>query len=734
MPEIDMRRRDFLQLAAGGLTLAVVPPAFAVTRVTPDDPAALASADGVLSILPDGRVVFVSPYTEMGQGSPTAAAQILADALDTDLERMLVVHPDGSQAEKDESYRDRFNGGGSGGSQSMASAWPALTEIGATARTMLMTAAAQSSGHSLEHASTKADHVMIGDRMVPYRELVAAASELPVPESPVYRPVSEFRYVGKPRARGDIDAIVSGAAPYAMDAVMDGMVYAGLERCPTCAGTARIRNRQAVLDIDGVLDVFVLDSQQHMEAAKPAVVVIGRDTWSVTRGRRALDVAWEPADAGYANDEAFWSAMADGLDGDTPNNVQTTGDFDDVDTDGLTAVTAEYRTPHQNQAIMEPMTMVAHRLNDRFRIILSTQYAGDARTTIAELTGLNQDHIDIENRIMGGSFGRRAVPDCLTEAVLVAEKLRKPVKLMWTREDDTQHGQYRTASLSRINAHIDDAGRIRRWDHSAVQTHPSEPSRIRTLEYGMSDNPYRFPAARYAIAGLAGDVNRGPMRSPPHPLKTFAVTSFVDEVAHRTGRDPIDLHIELIGEPRDMPLTDWLVRYGHTDNTGRHVEVARLVRKLSDWDSPLPDGYGRGFASGFIFGTHIAMVVTARWLDERIHIERADCAVHCGRVINPDIARQQVEGGLIYGLSSAMGEAITTSHGAVEQSNFNDYPIMRFAQAPIVNVEFVDSDERPSGLGEPPTPPAYAALANAVYAVSGRRIREIPLNRHIRFA
>jgi CO/xanthine dehydrogenase Mo-binding subunit len=209
---------------------------------------------------------------------------------------------------------------------------------------------------------------------------------------------------------------------------------------------------------------------------------------------------------------------------------------------------------------------------------------------------------------------------------------------------------------------------------------------------------------------------------------------FIDELAAQLGEDPIDLHIRLIGKPRDIPISDWLSDKGHTDNTASTVQVARAVRELSHWDTPLPDGHGKGFSAGFFFGTHLAMVVETAWREEVISIEKVWCAVNCGRVINPDIARQQVEGGTIYGLSSAMGEVITTKEGAVQQGNFNNYPLMRLAQAPDIIIEFIKSDERPSGLGEPATPPAYPALANSIYASSGKRIREIPLNRHIRFA
>jgi CO/xanthine dehydrogenase Mo-binding subunit len=729
-----MHRRDFLAVSAGGLTLAFSFPSLSITRLAVGSDASLISAHRVLSIADNGKVTFVSPYTEMGQGSPTAAAQIIADALHTNLDEMDVVHPDGTEAQSSETYRNLFNGGGSGGSQSMATAWPALNEIGATARTLLIAAAAESWGVSVADCRTEPDRVVCGTRSLGYGELASAAAELPVPTELTYRPASEFRYVGKNRPRADLAEVLTGRAPYAIDAAMENMLYAGLERCPTCGGTPDVLNRDEVLSIDGVVDVFALDAHAHTENAKPAIVVVGIDTWSVLNGRRALKIDWQPAAASFADEDDFWKSMSRTLESGKANNEQAVGDFDAMDTASMREVSAEYRTPHQNQAMMEPLAMVAWRTDDHLKMIISTQYPGSVRDKIAELTGLGQDAIEIENRIMGGSFGRRFSPDCLTETVLVAERLRKPVKLMWTREDDTRHGQYRNASLSRITATIDGDNRLRRWQHQAVQTHPSDPSKVQAMEYGMNDTPYRFDAARYEIFGLTGDVNLGAMRSPPHPLKSFAVTSFLDELAHQQGRDPIDLHIELIGAPRELPMPEWLANHGHTDNTGRHIELAHRVREMSDWDTPPPAGTGRGFSSGFIFGTHIAMVVTVAWRDERIHIERADCAVHCGRVINPDSARAQVEGGLIYGLSSAMGEAITTSEGAVVEGNFDRYPLLRFSQAPIINVDFVASDERPSGLGEPPTPPAYAALANAIFAASGKRIREIPLNRHIRFA
>jgi isoquinoline 1-oxidoreductase beta subunit len=422
------------------------------------------------------------------------------------------------------------------------------------------------------------------------------------------------------------------------------------------------------------------------------------------------------------------------LDGGKANGELTIGNFDEINLSELKQSAEYYRLGHQNQTPMEPIAMTAHHQGDRFELWTSTQYPADFRDRIAEITELDQDHITLHNTIMGGSFGRRYVRDAVTEVIMIADHLRQPVKLVWTREDDIRNGQYRNASLSKVEAHFDDAGKLHRWYQKAVQTSPDDPSEVKGLSSGMSDQAYQFEAARYEMHGLKGNVNLGPMRSPPHPAKLFPTVCFIDELAHQLNEDPIDLHIRLIGSYRDLPQSEWLTGFGHADNTGTHVQVANAVRAMSDWDKPLPEGHGKGFAVGYFFGTHVGMVVETAWRDEMISIEKVWCAVNCGRVINPDVARQQIEGGTIYGLSGAMGEVITTAGGGVQQNNFHDYPIMRFAQAPEIEVEFIKSDERPSGLGEPATPPAYPALANSVFASSGKRIREIPLNRHIKFA
>ena len=730
-----MKRRQFLAYS-GVFSLVVTTGGLRIINASEAETDEFASPDMVLSINESGQVVFTSPYTEMGQGSPTAAAMIIADELDVDLDGVEIRQHDGRIVQTDPTFEDRFNGGGSGGSQSMATAWPALREIGASARTTLIEVAALRWGVPAEQCDTqpgKVVHTPSG-RSVPYAELVSGAANQPAPKQLRYRNPEDYHYVGKPRSRPDTKEIITGRAPYAMDKRLPGMLYASIERCPFVQGKPVSYDRDAALAVDGVVEVFFINPSEFEPRAKCSIAVVANNTWSALQGRKALNPQWEDQQTAWADEAAFWAAMQEGLESAAPNGEHTVGDFEQVDTTSLRSISASYRLGYQNQTPMEPIALTAWHQGDRIEVWVGTQYPSDYRDRIAEITGLDQDHITLNNTIMGGSFGRRFVLDGVTEAILIADKLRQPVKLVWTREDDLQNGQYRNAGLMKMEAHVDEQAQIQRWYQKAVQTSPRDPEKVASLEHGMSDQPYRIEPARYEMSGIKGNVNLGPMRSPPHPAKMMPTICFIDELAHAMGKDPIDLHIELIGAPRVLPQAEWLQDHGHEDNTATHIEVALAVRRLSDWDKPLPEGHGKGFSLGYIFGTHVGMVVEVSWHDEAITIENVWCAVNCGRVINPDIARQQVEGGAIYGLSSAMGEVITTVNGAVQQSNFDTYPLMRYAQAPNIVVEFMPSDQRPSGLGEPATPPAYPALANAIFAATGQRIREVPLNRHIRFA
>ncbi len=734
-----MKRRQFLAAAGSGTVVFATLGAVGGMRVINASAASgetLASADSVLAIHADGSVVFTSPYTEMGQGSPSSAAMILADELHTNLDAMAIRFHDGRIVQTDPTFGPRFNGGGSGGSQSMPTAWPALREIGAAARTTLIETAAVGWGVSASECTTETDRVVHqpSGRSASYAELVPAAASREVPTELQFRDPKDYQYVGTRRARVDMGEILTGRAPYAIDQSLPELLYASIERCPYRSGTVESFDRDAVMAVRGVVDVFPIDPHAAEPSARRGIAVIARDTWSAMQGRKALNAKWNDPEPVYANEDEQWQAMRARLAAGSPNGEHTVGDFDNAELEGLEHLDREYRLGYQNQTPMEPITMTAHHRGDEFELWASSQYAAGFRQRIEEVTGLSQDKIIFHNTIMGGSFGRRFIRDGLTETIVIAEKLRKPVKLTWTREDDLRAGQFRNASLSRVQAHFDSNGNVRRWHQQAVGTTPGDPAEVAGLTSGMSDQPYRFSPARFEMSGVKGNVNLGPMRSPPHPAKMFPTVCFIDELAHEFGEDPIDLHIRLIGEPRFIEQNEWLADHGHEDNTATHVEVAQAVRKLSNWDAPLPQGHGKGFSVGYLFGTHVGMVVEVAWRDEMISIENVWCAVNCGRVINPDIARQQVEGGAIYGLSSAMGEVITTRNGAVQQGNFDTYPLMRMSQAPNVHVTFIDSEERPSGLGEPATPPAYPALANAIFAASGQRIREIPLSRHIRFA
>ena len=464
-----MKRREFLA-HSGAFSLVALAGGLQIAHASPATATALNSPDWVLSIKDSGQVIFTSPYTEMGQGSPTAASMILADELDTDLDKLQLLDHDGLVALTDPTYGTRFNGGGSGGSQSMATGWPALRTIGATARSMLIEAAALAWAVDASECDTDTDcvlHTSSGRRLT-YAELVASAAALPVTENPRFRPSSAYQYIGKGRARPDMKQILTGQASYASDQQVPGMLYASIERCPYIAGKPVGYDREQALKVAGVVDVFFINPSEIEKAAKCSIVVVATDTWSALQGRRQLRDKWQDEKPAFQNEDDFWSVMERKLGAEGANAEVTVGDFDGAQLDGLQELAADYRLGYQNQTPMEPISMTAHHKGDEFELWTGTQYPSDFRERIAEITGLEQDKITLHNTIMGGSFGRKYVRDGLTEVVMIAEKLKKPVKLVWTREDDIRNGQYRNASLMKLQAHFDEQGQLKRWYQKAV--------------------------------------------------------------------------------------------------------------------------------------------------------------------------------------------------------------------------------------------------------------------------
>ena len=401
-----MKRREFLTHSAT-FSLLSLAGGLSIVKAGPAQLSALNSADRVLSIDDSGLVVFTSPYTEMGQGSPTAASMIIADELDTDLDKLQLRNHDGLIVLTDPTFGTRFNGGGSGGSQSMASGWPALRAIGATARTLLMEAAALAWTVDVSECDTAIDCVVhhSSGRHLTYAELVASAAALPLTATPQYRPASAYRYIGKARARPDMKQILTGRAPFASDQQLPGMLYASIERCPYIAGKKIGFDRKQAKALPGVIDVFAIEPGEFEKASKSSVVVVAKDTWSALQGRRKLRDKWQDEKPAYEDETDFWGVMERQLTRGAANAELTVGDFEGAELDDLQELAASYRLGYQNQTPMEPISMTAHHKGDAFELWTGTQYPSDFRERIAEITGLAQDQITLHNTIMGGHLG-----------------------------------------------------------------------------------------------------------------------------------------------------------------------------------------------------------------------------------------------------------------------------------------------------------------------------------------
>lgn len=720
-------RRDFLRLSAlagGGLLVGF--------RVAAAETAAAASTapfhpNAWLRIEADGRVVLIVGKSEMGQGVRTALAKLTAEELDVDLAQVTL-----EQASPSPVYDDL----GTGGSSSLMDSWDPLRRAGATARTMLIAAAAARWGVAADLCATEPGAVVgPGGRRAPYADLAAEAARQPLPEAPRYRPVAERRLVGRATPRLDGPAIVSGRAVYGLDVRRPGMLHAVVARPPRFGGTLRRFDPAPALARPGVRACLRIPT---------GVAVVAESTWAALEGRRALAVEWqEGAGAGFSSAEHQRALAAAAEEPGVTTRREGRGRA------ALAAAAkrqhALYLYPFAAHAGIEPVSSTARVSGGRCEIWTATQTPNAVQALCARALGLEPAAVAVHVERIGGGFGRRLGVDFDLEAIEVARQLDAPVQLVWTREDDLAHGYFQAASAHRLEAGLDARGRVVAWDHRKAST-PHNARRKPTAEqlasaeylagssWGVTDNPYFVPDLETSYRVVEAPVPIGPWRSVFAPSSVFARESFVDELAAAAGRDPLALRLELLGA--GDPTVPAVAEPG-----GVRMDRRRLIRVLetlagrAGWGTPLPAGRARGLAAEvFHTETYVAYVVeVARRPSPRpgelpFSVERVVAAVDCGVVVDPDGVAQQVESGVLWSLSNALGET-TFEAGRARETNFDRFRIARFGDTPrSIETHLVDSgDERPHGLGEPVVNPFAPALANALAALTGRRFRRLPL-------
>ncbi|WP_437276036.1 molybdopterin cofactor-binding domain-containing protein [Sorangium sp. So ce375] len=754
---VVLLRRSFLAgfgLAVGGLALGVAeaaPPARDVSRPPPAPPTSSGAQaqpglrTGVfLHIAPDGTVSIVCHRSEMGQGIRSSLPVLVADELGADMARVKIVQADG-----DKVYGDQ----NTDGSRSVRGSYEPMRRVGATARAMLVAAAAKkwrvpaaecvAQQHAVHHVKSK--------RSLDFRELVADAAKLPVPDAEAVplRPASELQRVGGPLPLLDGPAIVTGAAQFGADVRLPGMLTAVIAHPPVVGGKVARYDGARALAVPGVKKLVELPAPKGAGVGfQPlgGVAVVADTTWAAMRGRAALQIVWDHGPNASYDSASYREALSRAV--RAPGKVvRKVGDVDGALKAAARTVEAEYYVPHQAHVAMEPPSAVAKVDADGCEVWAPTQNPQAARAEVARALGLDEGKVTVHVTLLGGGFGRKSKPDYVAEAALVARAMGAPVRVQWTREDDVQSDYFHAVSAQHLTAGLDANGKVTAWLHrTAFPPIPSTfDAKVKTpseneLGLGVLDLALSAPNVRAEACDAPAHIRIGWLRSVCNIFHAFAVQSFIDEIAHARQADPRDVLLEVLGPARKATPAelgvDKVPNYGasieeHPVDVGRLRHVIERVTEISGWDAARKAGRALGLAAHRSFLTYVA-VVAAVSKDElgKVKVDEVWLVADPGTIINLDRVRAQMEGAVVFGMSIALHGAITVKGGAVEQTNFRDYPVVRSTEVPArIHVEIVKSDALPGGVGEPGVPPVAPAIANAVFALTKTRARELPLRR-----
>ena len=738
---VDRGRRRFLavSLTAAGALLVGVRRARAQDDVPPellgDD---LAQVGPFVRIERDNRIVIGARGCEIGQGVRTSLPMLIAEELDVDWDQVRVVQLPYGYVETAAGPSNRYGDQGAGGSTSVSEGWTDLRQAGATARWLLLQAAAGEWNLPAAQLRTASGQVIAPDgRRLSYGALAHAAASIALPaQPPALKNPQAFRIIGKPTRTADARDIVTGRSRFGIDAYAPDALVAVIVRCPHLDGTLVSFDAREARKVAGVVDVVALPGPRPDEPftgpLAAGVAVIAEHTWAALKGREALVIEWKEGPWTGESSAALATAANAVLDeGSGGTVVRSDGDLAKARKQARQRYEARYEMPFLAHATMEPPGALVELGQDSARLTASLQNPDGASQMIARLTGLARENIEIRMTRAGGGFGRRLENDYVGEAVLVAKAAGKPVKLMWTREDDLQHDFYRPFGVHAMAATLDRHKRVTGWSHRCAATPRAyrEAGKPRPIYTGCLE-PDDFPAGLVAnldktFFPLRSGMPRGWWRAPIHTFHAFAVQSFIDEIAIQSRQDAVKLRLDMLGEPRQLPYRG---HGGPTFDTGRLAHVLELCAQKIGWGDRRTDGHGIGIACHFTFGGYCAHAFEVSVEGRGLVIHRAVCVADIGRVVNPLGAEAQMMGGTIDGLSTALGLAVTVKDGQVQQHNFPDYPLMRMAQAPkSVEVQLVDSDLPPTGAGEIGVPSVAPALANAVYAATTVRVRKLPL-------
>ncbi len=730
---MPMNRRAFLKVSAGAsgsLMVAMALPGCAGIQTGYESETGEWRPDAWLELTRNDEVFFTLARVEMGQGTYTGLTTLIAEELEIQPERITPRFAPVAPEYRNPLYKLQLTGG----STSLATSWEPLRMAGAEARQMLVMAAARVWKVTAAECHASEGRVVHpnGFDSMAYGKLVELAATEVVRGEIALKPRSEWKYIGKQKGRLDARAKSTGAAIYGIDVDLPEMVYGVISRPPRRGGRVRGFNGDQVRAMTGVLEVFETER---------GVAVVADKYWRARKAQNALTVDWDVSDALSLSTDDVFDSYRSAADEDPGESERSEGSINSAVKDADRVLEAEYAQPYLAHATLEPMNATAWYRDGRMEVWAPTQAPDLGRIAAARVTDLGPDDITIHTTFLGGGFGRRLTQDYIEEAASVAYQVRRPVKVIWSREEDTRHDLYRPAMLHRMKASLS-GGQLTGWHHQIVgpqildwyvrNAAPAQypwapkfmydtlgkvglmaegiatPKDISAIE-GAIDYPYQVANIDIRHTHTDPGIPITWWRSVGYSHNGFAVETFMDELAHEAGEDP------------------YRFRRGLVSHEPRHLAVLDRVARLADWESPVPERRARGLALFRSFGTYVAQVVEVGIENGVIRVYKVTCSVDCGEVVNPRIVEDQIEGGILFGLTAALYGEITLENGEVQQSNFHDYPLIRQYERPEVLVDIVDSNEMPTGVGEPGVPPVIPALGNALFALTGKRQRSLPL-------
>jgi isoquinoline 1-oxidoreductase subunit beta len=717
-------RRDFLKFAAtvsattaGGMVLSISLPALSQSKQTQSYTELEAGKDvlapnAFIKINANGEVTMIMPKVEMGQGVYTSIPMLLAEELEVDLQTVKLEHA----PPNDKLYADALLGAQvTGGSTSIRALWDPMRQAGAVCRSLLISAAAQK--WKVDEAGCHAKSCVVyhdaSGRKLGYGELVKTASTLPVPKNVTLKDPKDFKLIGTSAKRLDTPDKVNGQAKFGIDVMPDNVKFAVIATSPVFGGKLLSVDDSRALKMPGVLQVVKVDN---------AVAVIGIHTWAAKRGLGALDIKWDEGKSTAVKTSDLINDLREAA--KKPGAVaKKEGNASSAFKKADKTLNVEYEQPFLAHATMEPMNCTVEINSSGCDIWVGTQIPTFAQGMAAKTLGIPVEKVRMHNFLIGGGFGRRLEFDGVVQAVKIAKQVKGPVKVIWSREEDIQHDMFRPYYFDRISAGLDANGKPIAWSHRIVGSSIMARFAPPAVKNGVDPDAVEVSAEPpYELPNLYVDYVRVEPRDVPTafwrgvgPTRgTFVVESFIDELAHLAKVDPVKYRLDLL------------------DKTPRLKNALQIAVSKSDWGKPLAKGKGRGVSVMHAFGSFLAMVVDVTVNDQgEVKVDSVVSAVDCGMTVNPDTVIAQIQGGVIFGLTAVLYNEITIAHGRVQQSNFNDYRMLRMNEAPAIDVHLIKSAEAPGGIGEPGTAAIGAALANAVFSATGKRIRKLPIGNQL---